>query len=269
MTLKLLVPTLAAGALLAVPAVAGAATVKPVYVSGHPSCYERGYDHEIKFHPAETGTRSEGGVSVSMTVGKYVDWTASKPIAAVIAAGGAGSNVYAYADGSAGDTGLRAPDGRLYKPYKVRFCWDDEKPQPPAPPVPPAPETPAPPVETPAPPAPAAPPAAPAAPAVVPAVVPATTVATSSKLIGPSGCVGRIVNARVTGTGIVKATFRLDGKVVKTVGGPGSLRVRTATLREGVHKIKARVVFADARARTHVVSFQRCIARRIVPRFAG
>ena len=99
--------------------------------------------------------------------------------------------------------------------------------------------------------------------------MPATTVATSSKLVGPSGCVGRIVKARVTGTGIVKATFRLDGKVVETVAGPGSLRVRTATLREGVHKIKARVVFADARARTHVMSFQRCIARRIVPRFAG
>ena len=56
MNRKLIVSTLVAGAALAVPATAGAAAVEPVYLPGHPSCADRGYDHEIKFYPASSGT---------------------------------------------------------------------------------------------------------------------------------------------------------------------------------------------------------------------
>jgi hypothetical protein len=268
MSLKLLVPTLAAGALLAVPATAGAAAVEPVYLPGHPSCAERGYDHEIKFYPAYSGTRTADGVTVDLTVDHGVAWKASKPVGAVIVSSQESSYAYEYPAGSAGDYDLRAPGGKYYKLHKVRVCWNDETPAPP-PPV----ETPAPPppAETPAPPAPPVVVAAPAAPAPAPAVVPQARAAVqpSSRLTGPAGCAGRLVKATVTGQGIVKTTFRLDGRTVKTVAGPGSFRVRTATLRAGVHRIKARVELAGARPRTHVVSFQRCIVKRIAPRFAG
>ena len=129
------------------------------------------------------------------------------------------------------------------------------------------PAPPAPPAETPAPPAPPVVVAPPAAPAAAPQT--RAAVQPSSKLTGPAGCVGRLVKATVSGQGIVKTTFRLDGRTVKTVAGPGSFKVRTATLRAGVHRIKARVQLAGARPRTHVVSFQRCVAKRIAPRFAG
>jgi hypothetical protein len=266
MNRKLLVSSLAAGALLAVPAAADAAAVQPVYIPGHPSCADRGYDHEIKFYPAYSGAQAQDGVTVRLTVGQDVAWTASKPIGAVIVAGEENANAYEYPDGSAGDYGLRAP-GNYYEPYDVRVCWDDETPAPPPPADTPAPTPPpAPAVDTPAP---SAPPAQPVVPAPAPQVLGVKSIKASSKLTGPSGCVGRIVKARVTGQGIMKTTFRLDGKRVKTVAGPGSFRVRTATLREGVHRIKARVVLSGAPARTHVVSFQRCVAKRIVPRFAG
>jgi pyruvate/2-oxoglutarate dehydrogenase complex dihydrolipoamide acyltransferase (E2) component len=270
MSLKLLVPTLAAGALLAVPAIAGAAAVQPVYLPGHPSCAERGYDHEIKFYPAYSGTRTQDGVTVALTVDHGVAWKASKPLGAVIVTGESSANAYEYPAGSTADYDLQAPGG-YYKLHKVRFCWDDEQPAPPPPPVPPV-DTPAPPPAPPAPPA--ATPAPPAPPAVaLPPAAPApqarAAVRPSSKLTGPAGCAGRLVKATVSGQGIVRTTFRLDGRTVKTVAGPGSFKVRTATLRAGVHRIKARVELAGARPRTHVVSFQRCVAKRIAPRFAG
>ena len=223
---KLIVSTLVAGAALAVPATAGAAAVEPVYLPGHPSCADRGYDHEIKFYPASSGT-PDGGRRHRRPdgrPGRRLLATASKPIGAVIVSGESSSNAYAYPDGSTADYGLRAPGGKYYKLHKVRVCWDDETPRRRAAPgaaaraaraaAPPAP--PAPPAESPAAPATPAPPA--------PRVLGAIAFKPSSKLTGPAGCAGRIVKATVSGRGIVKTTFRLDGRRVKTVAGPAPSR---------------------------------------------
>ena len=93
-----------------------------------------------------------------------------------------------------------------------------------------------------------------------------------SRLRGPSGCVGRTVKASVRGRAIAKVAFSLDGKRVKTIAGPGSYAVKSSTLSAGLHRIRARVTFkagAETRPRTHVVTFQRCVVRRVAPRFAG
>jgi hypothetical protein len=76
----------------------------------------------------------------------------------------------------------------------------------------------------------------------------------------------------VSGRQIAKVVFSLDGKRVRTVKGAGSFSVRSSTLSAGVHRIKAKVTYKAAsrtRARTHVVTFQRCVVERVAPRFAG
>src|SRR5215203_4375206 len=202
---RTLVPFLAAGALVAVPAAASAASVEPVYHEGNPNCMDLGYGHEIKFDPPSAGTKSGDGVSVQMSIGAdqfgaVVDWSSSAAIDAVIVKGGPNANAYVYAGESSGDTGLHAPfngPDKYYGLSHVNFCWDDETP--PAD-EPPAEEPPAdkPPVVTP--------------PAVQPPVTPTAepkpvaggvlaeeVVSGRSRLSGPSGCVGRNVKATVRG----------------------------------------------------------------------
>src|SRR5215218_2806804 len=132
------VPFLAAGVLLSVPAVASATTGEPVYHPGNPSCYDLGYDHELKFDPPTAGSASGDGVTVDLSLGsdqygQLVDWTSSKSIDAVIVKGGPNANAYVYAGESSGDTGLHAPfngPGKYYGLSHVDFCWDDETPPP-------------------------------------------------------------------------------------------------------------------------------------------
>jgi hypothetical protein len=93
-----------------------------------------------------------------------------------------------------------------------------------------------------------------------------------SRLRGPSGCVGRLVKATVSGRAIRTVVFSLDGRRVKTTKGAGSYSVRSSTLPDGVHRIRAKVTFrasAQTRARTHVVTFRRCAVRQVAPRFTG
>jgi hypothetical protein len=93
-----------------------------------------------------------------------------------------------------------------------------------------------------------------------------------SSLRGPSGCAGRTVKATVSGRAIRSVTFTLDGRRVKRVSRAGSYSVRSATLSTGIHRIKAKVTFeaaARTRPRTHVLTFHRCVAKRVAPRFAG
>jgi hypothetical protein len=167
-----------------------------------------------------------------------------------------------YPGESSGDTGLHTPfngPDKYYGLSHVDFCWDDQTP-------PPDDETPPPGDQTP----PAAPPAV--QPPATGDVLPAQVVAGKSRLLGPSGCAGKKVKATVKGSRIAKVTFLLDGKKVKVVKGAGSYSVKTSKLKGGVHHIKARVVYeagAATRSRTHIVTFQRCIKRKIVPRFAG
>jgi hypothetical protein len=280
-------PFLAAGVLLTVPAVAGATTVDPEYIPGNPSCFDLGYDHELKFDPPTAGSKSGEGVTVDLSIGadqfgQLVDWTSSKPIDAVIVKGGPNANAYVYVGESSGDTGLHAPfngPDKYYGLSHVNFCWDDETPPAEEPPAeePPAEEPPAdkPPVDSP----PVVPPVVP--PTATPSAGPKPTtggvlgqeiVSGRSRLRGPSGCVGRKVKAKVSGRQIAKVVFSLDGKRVKTVRGAGSYSVRSSSLSAGVHRIKAKVTYKAAsrtRARTHVVTFQRCVVRQVAPRFAG
>ena len=103
-------------------------------------------------------------------------------------------------------------------------------------------------------------------------VLPAKVRSGRSRLLGPSGCAGRTVKASVKGRSIAKVVFRLDGRKVKTTRGAGAYKVRTADLGVGVHRIKAKVTYTRAsgtRARTHVLTFQRCAARQVAPRFTG
>jgi hypothetical protein len=285
------VPFLAAGVLLSVPAVASATTVEPAYHPGNPSCLDLGYDHELKFDPPSAGSKSGGGVTVELSLGadqygQLVDWSSSKPIDAVIVKGGPNANAYVYAGESSGDTGLHAPfngPDKYYGLSHVNFCWDGDKPPVDKPPTdqPPAEEPPVdkPPADQP----PAVTPPADQPPAVAPPVAPPATPTTgavlseevrsgASRLLGPSGCVGRTVKATVRGRAIAKVAFSLDGKAVKTVKGAGSYSVRSSTLSAGVHRIKAKVTFkpaAHTRSRTHLLTFQRCAVRQVAPRFAG
>ena len=270
---RTVVPFLAAGALFVVPAAASAASVEPVYHAGNPTCADLGYSHGLKFDPPSAGSQTAGGVTVELSIGddpfgKLVDWTSSAPIDAVIVKGGANANAYAYPGESSGDTGLHTPfngPDKYYGLSHVDFCWDDQTPpvdQPPAD-QPPAEQPPA-----------GQPPAA-----QPPALAPPTgevlgqrIVAGRSRLLGPSGCAGKTVKATVKGSRIARVTFTLDGKVVKVVKGAGSYSVKSSSLKAGVHWIKARVTYeagAATSARTHRVTFQRCVVRRIAPRFAG
>ena len=256
-------PFLAAGALLIAPAAASAASVEPAYHAGNPTCADLGYAHELKFDPPGAGSKSGDGVTVELSLGadafgSLVGWTSSAPIDAVIVKGGPNANAYAYPGESSGDTGLHSPfngPDKYYGLSHVDFCWDDQTPpqeQPPA-------------VHPPA----VLPPAA-----LPPAgeVLGEQASSARSRLLGPSGCAGRTVKATVKGRRIAKVTFLLDGKRVRVVEGPGSYAVKTSTLAAGVHHIKARVAYeagAQTPGRTHILAFQRCVKRKIVPRFAG
>ena len=122
----------ATGALLLVPAAASAATVDPAHREGNPSCSALGYAHGLKFDPPTAGSKSAGGVTVDLSLGtgafgKLVGWSSSAPVDAVIVKGGPNANVYAYAGGATGDTGLHTPfngPSKYYGLSHVSFCWD-------------------------------------------------------------------------------------------------------------------------------------------------
>ena len=263
---RTVVPFLAAGALLLIPGAASAATVPPVLHEGNPGCAELGYNHEIKFDPPSAGTKSADGVTVEMTLssdmfGTLVDWTSSAAIDAVIVKGGPMGNAYVYPGESSGDTGLHTPfngPDKYYGLSHVNFCWDEQTP----------------PGENPPPPADNPPPPADIPPAQQPPgeVLGEQIVSGKSRLLGPSGCIGKTVKTTVKGRRIAKVTFLLDGKKVKVVKGAGSYSVTSSTLKAGIHRIQARVVYeagAQTKSRTHVIAFQRCVKRKIEPRFAG
>jgi hypothetical protein len=98
-----------------------------------------------------------------------------------------------------------------------------------------------------------------------------------ARLQGPSGCVYRPFNAKVSGRQIRRVTFFVDGRRIvirKAKSGQRTfkLRVRPGSLSVGVHRVTARVVFRTAsrtRARTLVLSFQHCVRQAPSPRFTG
>jgi hypothetical protein len=137
---------------------------------------------------------------------------------------------------------------------------------------------PPPPVEPPTPTPPAQPPAStPPAPKIQ--VSPARVTPGNAKLSGPSGCPRTgTVAATVSGRRIVKVTFYVDGKKVKTLtkanakGGTWKLPLNVKRLAYGTHRVRATVQFAKSsqtKVKTLRFSFDRCHAAAAQPKFTG
>jgi hypothetical protein len=111
------------------------------------------------------------------------------------------------------------------------------------------------------------------------AVSPARVRPGSARLRGPSGCpTTSAVAATVTGRRIVKVTFYVDGKKVKTLtranasGGRWVLPMNVKRFAFGSHRVQARVQFArssQTRSRTLRLSFSRCHPANVRPNFTG
>ena len=133
---------------------------------------------------------------------------------------------------------------------------------PPPPPQPPV--TPTPPVTPPTPPA--------------QAVSPARVSPGSAKMVGPRSCPrNNTVAATVTGKKIVKVTFYVDGKKVKTLTKPNKgtrwvLPLNVKRLAYGAHRVRATVQFSKAshtKAKSLRFSFSRCHGAAAQPKFTG
>jgi hypothetical protein len=99
-----------------------------------------------------------------------------------------------------------------------------------------------------------------------------------AQLSGTSGCArSNIVQAAVTGRHIVKVTFYVDNRKVKTLTSANSkgrwaLKVAMRKVAYGKHRITARVEFAKrsgTSAKTLRLSFSRCGASSVTPNFTG
>jgi hypothetical protein len=120
-------------------------------------------------------------------------------------------------------------------------------------------------------------PTPPAAPRIQ--VSPERVRAGSAKLRGPSGCPRTgTVAATVSGRRIVKVTFYVDGKKVKTLtkangkGGTWVLPLNIKRLAYGAHRVRASVQFAKSsqtKVKTLRFSFDRCHAAAAQPKFTG
>jgi hypothetical protein len=121
-------------------------------------------------------------------------------------------------------------------------------------------------------------------PVVQPAVSPQIKVSPSrikpgsAKLSGPRGCpTTNVVAATVTGKRIVKVTFYVDGKKVKTLtrankGSRWVLPLNVRHLAYGSHRVRAKVQFAKSsttQTKTMRLSFSRCGAAAAQPQFTG
>jgi hypothetical protein len=101
----------------------------------------------------------------------------------------------------------------------------------------------------------------------------------SATLRGPSGCpTTSAVAATVSGRRIVKVTFYVDNKKVKTLtqpnksGGRWVLPMNVKRFAFGTHRVQARIQFArssQTRARTLRMSFSRCHPADVTPKFTG
>jgi hypothetical protein len=99
----------------------------------------------------------------------------------------------------------------------------------------------------------------------------------SARLVGPTGCVAKAFNARVSGQNIAKVVFVLDGKRIKTLTKPNAgtrfqVRINPANFKIGVHRLRATITFLAATKKapqTLRLSFQRCAKKLAAPRFTG
>ena len=100
----------------------------------------------------------------------------------------------------------------------------------------------------------------------------------SAKLRGPSGCpTTSAVAATVSGRRIVKVTFYVDGKKVKTLtranrNGKWVLPMDVKRFAFGTHRVRVTVQFArssQTKAKTLRLSFSRCHSAVVKPQFTG
>ena len=111
------------------------------------------------------------------------------------------------------------------------------------------------------------------------AVSPARVRPGSARLRGPTGCpTTSAVAATVTGRRIVKVTFYVDNKKVKTLtkanasGGRWVLPMNVKRFAFGSHRVQARIQFArssQTKTRTLRMSFSRCHPANVTPKFTG
>jgi hypothetical protein len=111
------------------------------------------------------------------------------------------------------------------------------------------------------------------------AVSPARVRPGSARLRGPSGCpTTTAVAATVTGRRIVKVTYYVDGRKVKTLtkanasGGRWVLPMNVKRFAFGTHRVQARIQFARSSqtdSRTLRMSFSRCRPAVVTPKFTG
>lgn len=96
-------------------------------------------------------------------------------------------------------------------------------------------------------------------------------------MIGPSRCVKGPFVARVTGRGIAKVVFLLDGKKFKTVHATRSstmikVQIHQRASSKKAHRVTALVTFkasANTRARTLRFAYLGCARSATAPQFAG
>jgi hypothetical protein len=110
------------------------------------------------------------------------------------------------------------------------------------------------------------------------AVSPARVRPGSARLSGPSGCpTTAAVAATVSGRRIVKVTFYVDGRKVKTLteanrNGKWVLPMNVKRFAFGTHRVRVTVQFAKSsqtKARTLRLSFNRCHPAVVKPQFTG
>ncbi len=91
------------------------------------------FDGAYKVDPPESGPYHLDTYGNKVTVtfydgGRYMDWSATLPISAVIVKGGPGANVYLYEPPATSGMGLRSPDhprpGQIPAISHVTFCWE-------------------------------------------------------------------------------------------------------------------------------------------------
>jgi hypothetical protein len=98
----------------------------------------------------------------------------------------------------------------------------------------------------------------------------------SAKLRGPSGCVSRLFRATVSGDGIARVDFLLDGRLYRRITASGgrtrfSIKIDPRLQSTAAHRVSARVRFrgsAHTPTRTLRLVYVSC-PRDSVPRFAG
>ncbi|MGZ4268880.1 MAG: DUF7507 domain-containing protein [Solirubrobacteraceae bacterium] len=110
-----------------------------------------------------------------------------------------------------------------------------------------------------------------------PVIAPVAIQSGRATLYGPRGCPVRVTTAFVKGRRVVRVTYYVDGRRVRTLSRPNraghfTLRFALRGLRPGVHRLAARIEFApDSHTRTQTLrlTFVRCRGGAITPTFTG